>query len=241
MLNVHSIETFGAHEGPGLRLVIFLQGCGYKCLYCHNPDTIQIKQNTLISGADILKRLEDGKPYYHPKGGLTFSGGEPTLQAAKILPVFKEAKARGFNTCLDSNGEVFTDKTKALYEYTDLVLLDIKQINNEKHKILTGQQNKKALKTAAYLRDIGVKVWLRYVLVPGYSDNKADIEQWCQHFTDYANIEKAEILPYHALGEHKYENLNMEYQLKGVQPPTDEKLAETEQIFKQYFNQVVVR
>jgi len=241
MLNYHSIETFGAHEGPGLRLVIFLQGCQFKCLYCHNPDTIECKKNKEISGDEIIKRLENGREYYFPKGGITFSGGEPTLQSSEILSVFKKAKKLGFNTCLDSNGAILNESTKKLLEYTDLVLLDVKHIDNKKHKILTGASNKQTLKTAEYLEKNNIKMWLRYVLVPEFSDDINDVKKWCEHFRNYKNIEKAEILPYHALGEHKYEELSWEYKLKNIKPPTPEKISEVEKIFQKYFKKVVVR
>jgi pyruvate formate lyase activating enzyme len=241
MLNYHSIETFGAHEGPGIRLVIFLQGCSFKCLYCHNPDTIECKKNKEISRDEIIKKLENGRAYYFPKGGITFSGGEPTLQSSEILSVFKKAKELGFNTCLDTNGSILNESTKKLLEYTDLVLLDVKHIDNKKHKILTGVSNKQTLKTAEYLEKNNIKMWLRYVLVPEFSDDISDIKKWCEYFINYKNIEKVEILPYHTLGEHKYEELGWEYKLKNIKPPTPEKILEVEKIFKKYFKKVVIR
>lgn len=241
MLNYHSIETFGAHEGPGLRLVVFLQGCQFKCLYCHNPDTIECKKNKEISAEEVIQRLENGREYYFPKGGITFSGGEPTLQSAEILEIFKQAKKLGYNTCLDSNGFILNEATKKLFEYTDLVLLDVKHIDSAKHKILTGQSNIQTLKTAEYLHEKNIKIWLRYVLVPNYSDNIDDVKKWCEHFTNYKNIEKAEILPYHNLGEHKYEELGWEYKLKGIKPPLSETVERVEKIFQKYFTKVIVR
>lgn len=241
MLNVHSIESFGAHEGPGLRLVVFLQKCNFKCLYCHNPDTIEYKLNKQMPTDQIIKMLEDGKPYYHPKGGITFSGGEPTLQAKDILEVFKIAKNLGYHTCLDSNGSILNDDVKELLKYTDLVLLDVKHIDKNKHFKLTGQYNTGPIKMAKYLSENNVNVWLRYVLVPGYSDDLEDVKNWCKTFANYQNIEKAEILPYHALGRYKYKPLNWEYKLDNVQPPSKELVEQVETIFKEYFNKVVVR
>lgn len=241
MLNYHSIETFGAHEGPGLRLVIFLQGCHFKCLYCHNPDTIDCKTNKTITTQEVIERLEQGRPYYGTRGGITFSGGEPTIQAKHILPVFKKAKELGFSTCLDSNGSILDDDIKELFKYTDLVLLDVKHIDEKKHLKLTSQSNKPTLQTAEYLEKNNVKMWLRYVLVPTYSDDPEDIENWCQTFTDYKNIERAEILPYHNLGEYKYKELGWDYKLKGIKPPDKEQISAAEDIFKQYFKTVVVR
>jgi len=163
------------------------------------------------------------------------------LQSSEILSVFKKAKELGFNTCLDTNGSILNESTKKLLEYTDLVLLDVKHIDNKKHKILTGVSNKQTLKTAEYLEKNNIKMWLRYVLVPEFSDDISDIKKWCEYFINYKNIEKVEILPYHTLGEHKYEELGWEYKLKNIKPPTPEKILEVEKIFKKYFKKVVIR
>jgi len=234
MLNVHSIETFGTNEGPGIRLVVFVQGCGFNCVYCHNPDTIEMKENKLMSADDILKLLEKGRTYYAQNGGLTVSGGEPSLQAAYLTEVFKLAKANGFNTSLDTNGFIFNEDVKRLWEQTDLVLLDVKHIDNDWHIKVTGKPNTQTLKTAEYLENIGKKMWLRYVLVPGLTDQEEFLEQWAKHFMNYKNIERVEILPYHTLGVYKYKELGLKYNLEGVKTPSAEVVQKAKSIFEKY-------
>jgi pyruvate formate lyase activating enzyme len=241
MLRIHSVETFGTHEGPGIRLVIFLQGCLFNCLYCHNPDTIPLNKGKEMSNAEILEILNKGKNYYGKKGGLTASGGEPTLQAKDLVNLFKIVKRVGFNTALDTNGYILNDDTKRLFQETDLVLLDVKHIDNEWHKKITGKPNLKVLETAEYLESIQKRVWLRYVLVPGYSDQPEFLEKWARHFQSYRAIERVEILPYHTLGAYKYESLGIEYKLKGVQPPGESEVQKAKEIFEKYLKNVYVR
>jgi len=243
MLKVHSIETFGTHDGPGIRLIIFLQGCNFKCLYCHNPDTQSLKNNKAIEMPtdEILEKLEKQKPYFKDKGGLTVSGGEPTLQAEELLKVFKRVKAKGFHIALDTNGGVYNETINKLYDLTDLIMLDVKHIDPEWHKKITGVANENVLKNAAYREKSKKPMWLRYVLVPGWSDQKEYLEQWAEHFKNYKYIEQVEILPYHTLGVHKYKELGLRYQLNNVEPPNEEEIKKAEKIFKQYFDKVVVR
>jgi pyruvate formate lyase activating enzyme len=242
MLNVHSIETFGTHDGPGIRLVVFLQGCMMRCVYCHNPDT-----QALISAAakpytseQILELLEKERPYFGAKGGLTVSGVEPTLQAEGLIDLFTKAKAAGFHVSLDTNGAIYTETVHQLYDLTDLVILDVKHINDKHHRKLTNISNEAVLKNAAYREQSGKSMWLRYVLVPGWTDQPEYLEEWAKHFAGYTTIERVEILPYHTLGVHKYKALNMPYALEGVQPPPREVVQLAENIFKKYLPQVIV-
>lgn len=241
MLRVHSIETFGTSEGPGIRLVIFVQGCNLRCLYCHNPDMIDCKGGKEMSVDEIMKIAEEQREYFGTEGGITISGGEPTLQAKEIIKLFKEAKKRKINTALDSNGSVINDDVKKLYEYTDFLLLDVKHIDNEEHEKLTGLSNKNTLLMAKYREEMKKPMWLRYVLVPGINDSEDFLEKWGEHFKDYKYIERVEILPYHTLGNYKYKELGLKYSLENLSPPTKESISKAENIFKKYFNNVFVR
>lgn len=153
MINVHSYESMGTFDGPGLRLVVFLQGCPFRCLYCANPDTIDVKGGTPTTPEEILHMAVSQKVFFGKKGGITFSGGEPTLQAEALIPLFKELKANGIHICLDSNGGIWNEKVEELFSLTDLVLLDIKQFNPERHRTLTGRSNEQTLRTAAWLEE----------------------------------------------------------------------------------------
>lgn len=240
-LKIHSIETFGTHEGPGIRLVVFMQGCNFRCLYCHNPDTISAKGGREVSDEEIIKTLENGRNFYYEKGGLTVSGGEPTLQAKSLISLFQKVKKLGYHTALDTNGSIWNDDVKELFEYTDLVLLDVKQIDSDKHFDLTGQTNSKTLKLAEYLEKNDRKFWIRYVLVPGYTNSEKDLENFAKHFEKYKNLQRVEILPYHTLGVYKYKELGLKYGLKGVKTPSELEITEAKSIFEKYLQKVVVR
>lgn len=239
MIKVHSYESMGTFDGPGLRLVVFLQGCRFRCLYCANPDTIDIKGGTPTSPEEILQMAISQKAFFGKKGGITFSGGEPTLQAEALIPLFKELKANGIHICLDSNGGIWNEKVEELLGLTDLVLLDIKEFNTDRHRILTGRGNKQTLRTAAWLEEHSHPFWLRYVLVPGYSDFEEDIRGLGESLSAYKNIQRVEILPYHRLGVHKYEAMGWEYQLNEVNENTPEQLERAESLFKEYFQTVI--
>lgn len=240
MLKVHSIETFGTHEGPGIRLVVFLQGCNIRCLYCHNPDVLELKGGKEISVKEIIDRALEQKEYFGKIGGITVSGGEPTLQAEDLIELFAEANKKGINTALDSNGTIINDMVKKLYDYADLLLLDIKHIDEKEHKKLTGVSNKNCLEMAKYRENSHKPMWLRYVIVPGINDQKEFLEKWGEHFKNYRQIERVEILPYHTLGVYKYKELGMKYYLDGVLPPTKKNLLEAKTILQNYFKNVFV-
>ncbi|WP_289054407.1 pyruvate formate-lyase-activating protein [Carboxylicivirga marina] len=240
MLRVHSFESLGTYDGPGIRLVAFLQGCNFKCLYCANADTIELKGGNKTSVEEIVGMAENQRPFFGKKGGLTFSGGEPLVQAKQLLPVVKALKERGFHICIDTNGSILNDDVKEVLQYTDIVLLDIKHINKEQHQLLTGKGNEKTFAFVEYLSEIQKPIWLRYVLVPGYSDATEHLHQLGEHFKAFENIEKIEIQPYHELGAHKYEHLGWEYKLKGVKANTDEQLNAAHDILSNYFKEVVI-
>lgn len=240
MINVHSYESMGTFDGPGLRLVVFLQGCPFRCLYCANPDTIEVKGGKPTSLQEVKEMAVSQKPFFGKKGGITFSGGEPTIQAENLLPLFDELKKEDIHICLDSNGGIWNEKVEQLLKLTDLVLLDIKQYNPQRHRDLTGRSNEQTLRTAEWLETHGKPFWLRYVLVPGYSDFEEDIRNLGNHFRNFKQIQRVEILPYHRLGVHKYEAMGLDYALKDVKENTPEQLRSAEKLFKEYFDLVVV-
>ncbi len=237
MIRVHSYESMGTFDGPGLRLVVFLQGCPFRCLYCANPDTIDpIGESTPTEPDHILKMAVDQKPFFGKRGGITFSGGEPTFQARQLIPLFENLRREGIHICLDTNGTIRNSDVDKLLLLTDLVLLDVKQINSRKHTALTGMDNSRTLETAAWLRKNGRPMWLRYVLVPGVSDDPADINAWGEHFADYENVERVEILPYHTLGVHKYAAMNLPYKLESTPKNTPEQLASAREILARHIS-----
>lgn len=240
VLRVHSFESLGTYDGPGIRLVVFLQGCNFRCLYCANPDTISREGGEQIPINEILRRAVSERPFFGKKGGVTFSGGEPTLQASALLPLIKELHAEGIHVCIDTNGGVLNSATKQLFAETDLVLLDVKQFNTARHRLLTSRDNATTLSVASYLEAVETPFWLRYVLVPGYSDNEGDIVALCGHLRRYKQLQRVEILPYHTLGAHKYAPLGMEYKLKDVPYNTPEQIEKARVIFAQYFMDVRV-
>jgi pyruvate formate lyase activating enzyme len=240
MLRVHSIESLGTFDGPGIRLVVFLQGCNFKCLYCANPDTIEYLGGTNYTPESIVHMARSQEPFFGKKGGITFSGGEPLMQAKALVDVFRMLKEGGFNTCIDTNGSILNADAKRLLEYADLVLLDIKHIDNKQHKALTGQMNTRTLAFADYLAEKNIPTWIRYVLVPGYSNDEAHMHRLGRLLANYPNVEKLEIQPYHKLGEHKYESLGWDYHLTDVPTNTAEQLEKAKAIFEQYVKEVVV-
>lgn len=230
---VHSFESFGTVDGPGIRFVVFLQGCPLRCKYCHNPDS-WLAGGTPYSADDIVKRVLRYRNYFGDEGGVTVSGGEPMLQREFVTEIFQKLKKEGVSTCLDTSGYLFDEKRKEdflpLFRSTDLVLLDIKHIDEEQCKALTGKSNENTLALARFLDEIGVKMWIRHVLVPELTDK----DEWLRAiraFTDtLSNVEKIEVLPYHTMGEVKYEKLGYDYCLKGVSPPTEDRVRNAKKI-----------
>lgn len=233
---VHSLESFGSVDGPGVRYVIFLTGCAMRCQFCHNPDTWNMQAGTLYTTDELLKTAMRYRTYWGEKGGITVSGGEPLLQIEFLTELFRKAKEQGVHTTLDTSGNPFTreepffGKMQELMKYTDLVMLDIKHIDDEKHKILTGQTNENILDLAKYLDEIGKPVWIRHVLVPERSDEDAALEKLHTFIEGLGNVEKVEVLPYHTLGAYKWKELGYEYPLEGIDPPTKERVEHAKQV-----------
>lgn len=239
-LRIHSIESFGTHDGPGIRLVVFTQGCQFRCLYCANPDTWDVHGGTEMPLDEIVRRALQEKPFFGRRGGVTISGGEPTLQRKVLLELFKRLHAQGINTALDSNGRLLNDEVKALLEETDYLLLDVKHIDDDWHHRLTGVSNKSVLEVAAWRESTGKEMWIRYVLVPGWSNQPEYLHALGNHFKQYTTIKKLEIQPYHRLGVHKWEALGWAYKLDGVEPPDETEIKQAKAILEQYFATVVV-
>lgn len=240
-IKVHSYESMGTFDGPGLRYVVFLQGCPFRCLYCANPDTIDaVGESKPTEPEYILEQAISMKPFFGKRGGITFSGGEPTVQAEALLPLFRQLKDAGIHICVDSNGAVWNRHVEELFRLSDLVLLDVKQINDERHRSLTGHSNLQTLRTAAWLEEQNHPFWLRYVLVPGISDFEEDMRALGAHFKDYRQIQRVELLPYHRLGVHKYESMGIPYALPDTRENTPEQLQRAENLLRTYFPQLVV-
>ncbi len=216
---IHSIETFGAVDGPGVRFVVFFQGCPMRCAYCHNPDTWDVNAGTEMSVDEIFEKFDRNRAFYK-KGGITASGGEPMLQIDFLTELFTRFKEAGVHTCLDTSGIMFEsfnkEKIDKLLEVTDLVMLDIKQINPEKHKDLTRQPNDGILSFARYLSDKGKKLWIRFVCVPGVTDDEEDLVKYGEFLAGLKTLEVLDVLPYHTMGVKKYEALGIPYRLDGI-------------------------
>ena len=229
---IHSTESFGTVDGPGIRFVVFMQGCSLKCKYCHNRDTWDTNSGTTISVSELVKEVLKYKTYIdNSNGGVTVSGGEPLLQTEFVTEFFKELKKLNIHTALDTAGSLpISDKIKELLKYTDLVLLDIKHINNEKAINLTGISNKNNLEFAKYLSNINIPVWIRQVLIPGYTDDKFDFIKLKEFLNTLKNVEKVEILPYHDLGKFKWEKLGDKYELENVKSPTNEDIQKAKNL-----------
>lgn len=262
---IHSTESFGAVDGPGIRFVVFLQGCKMRCKYCHNPETWNLvtdyaklyapetsdeereqlqkkmEENMKLlkdkeikiearTPEDLLKQALRYKPYWKNGGGITVSGGEALLQMDFLIEFFKLAKAKGIHTTIDTAGNPFTkeepffSKFNTLMELTDLFLLDIKQIHDDKHKDLTGFSNQNILELAQYLSDHGKHMWIRHVLVPGITTDEEDLRKTDAFIRTLKTVDKVEVLPYHKLGIHEWERLGIPYRLEGVEPPNADEL-----------------
>lgn len=233
---IHSLESFGSADGPGVRYLIFLQGCNMRCKYCHNPDTWKTDSSQLLSAEDILKKALRYKAYWKNNGGITVSGGEALLQIDFVLDLFKLAKEKGVNTCIDTSGSPFIEngpfyaKFEELMKFTDLFILDIKHIDDEMHQQLTGRSNKNIINMARCLSEHGKAMWIRHVLVPKYTDDD-ELLQRLRAFIDTLNtVERVEVLPYHTLGVFKWKELNIPYALDDIEPPSAERIENAKKI-----------
>lgn len=233
--NIHSIESCGTVDGPGIRFVVFMQGCPMRCKYCHNPDSWSTSINTQMSVNEILEKYNGVKEFC--KGGITVTGGEPLLQIDFVTELFKICKEKNIHTTLDTSGIIFnrsnTDKIDRLLKYTDLVLLDIKHIDNEEHKKLTGQPNINILDFAKYLSENSTPVWIRHVVVPDITFNEKWLKELGKFLSQLTNIKALDVLPYHDMAIEKYKQLNIEYPLKNISPLTKEQAIQARNLILQ--------
>lgn len=214
---VHSIESFGTVDGPGIRFVLFLQGCSLRCKYCHNRDTWDIKGGEFKSLDEIFQKILKYKNYIYANGGVTVTGGEPLLQYEFLIELFKKLRKEKIHTCIDTSGMVALNaKIKELIELTDLFLLDIKHIDPEKCKNLVGFSNKKELEFAKYLSENGKHMWIRQVLIPGYTDDEKDLLKLKEFISTLKTVDRIEILPYHSMGKYKWKELGFKYELEDI-------------------------
>lgn len=235
---IHSLESFGTVDGPGVRYVVFFQGCPMRCQYCHNPDTWDMADGTPMDTDEIIGSLLRNKPFYKT-GGLTATGGEPMAQMDFLIDLFTKAKANDIHTCLDTSGIMFRKddeqqmaKVGQLMSVTDLVMLDIKHMDMEAHRKLTGHSNANVFAFAEYLREIGKTMWIRHVVVPGITYVPEELKALGRYLKNFPNLEKLEVLPYHSMAVVKYENLGIEYALAGVPQLTKEQAKEAEAIIR---------
>ncbi len=228
---VHSFETFGTVDGPGIRFIVFLKGCPLRCKYCHNRDAWSSEGAKLYTPQEVMKEVLKYKNFIEAShGGITVSGGEPLIQQEFVMELFKLCREAGIHTAVDTSGYVNVEDVKETLEYTDLVLLDLKQANTKKHMELTGVDNERIKLFTSYLGEIGKPVWIRYVLVPGYTDDEEDLLSAYNYLKGFKNIEKIEVLPYHSMGKVKWEKLNVEYPLEGVPSPSQEEVDRAKNI-----------
>ncbi|MFV0363185.1 MAG: pyruvate formate-lyase-activating protein [Suipraeoptans sp.] len=233
---IHSLESFGSVDGPGIRFVIFFAGCPMRCAYCHNPDTWNMNTGTQYTVNELIEKAKRYRSYWGSEGGITVSGGEPLMQIDFLIDLFKEAKTESINTVLDTSGNPFTkqepffSKFNILMKYTDLIMLDIKHMDNQEHIKLTGKPNENILEMAEYLSDINKPIWIRHVLVPEITDNYEYLLKLRDLIKSLNNVKKVEVLPYHNMGEFKYEDLGMDYKLKGINPPDESRIENANKI-----------
>ena len=233
---VHSTESFGTVDGPGVRFVVFLQGCPMRCQYCHNPDTWKMNAGSVRSAQSLIQDYERNKAFYN-KGGITVTGGEALMQIDFVLELFTLAKQKGIHTCLDTSGityrpgtSSYNEKLDALMKVTDLVMLDIKHIDPEGHKVLTGHDNAGILAFARYLDERQVNVWIRHVVVPGITDDETLLARLGAFLGTLSNIKALDVLPYHVMGVTKYQQLGIDYPLDGVPAATKDQAAKAKMI-----------
>lgn len=234
--NIHSVESFGSADGPGVRYIVFLKGCAMRCKYCHNPDTWAGQGEDWQTPEEVLNKALRYKNYWKKNGGITVSGGEALLQIDFVTELFRLAKEKGVNTCLDTSGNPFTreepffGKFRKLMEVTDLFMLDIKHMDPAGHRKLTGCDNANILDMARFLSDSGKAMWIRHVLVPGITDDEEQLTSLRKFIDTLKTVERVEILPYHTLGVFKWKELGIPYQLEGVEPPTEEQVKRAKKV-----------
>lgn len=228
---VHSVESFGTVDGPGIRFVLFLQGCHLRCKYCHNRDTWNINGGKYKSLDEIFDKIMNYKNYICPNGGVTVTGGDPLVQAKFVYELFKKLKEENIHTCIDTSGMFpLTDDIKNVLSVTDLVLLDIKHIDENKCKDLVGKSNKLELEFARYLSNNDIDIWIRQVLVPGITDDETDLLKLKDFISSLKTVKKVELLPYHNMGKYKWEKLGLKYELENIRPATSDDVEKAKKI-----------
>lgn len=229
---VHSIETCGTVDGPGIRFVVFMQGCNLRCLYCHNPDTWSKTSGTSYTAKELFKEVIKYEAYMRlSKGGITVTGGEPLLQTEFLIELFMMCKSHGIHTALDTSGSIINDQVKVLLEWTDLVILDIKNFDKDHYQFLTGAKLQDTLDFLNYINTIQKRIWIRYVLVPQLTDQLDSISDLSKHLSRFKGIERIEILPFHKMGEYKWEDLEVPYTLYDTPIPTESELLKVLEVF----------
>ena len=231
---IHSFESFGTKDGPGIRFVLFLQGCPLRCLFCHNPDTWSMADHKAIYTPEELYAEVNKVKGFIRTGGVTVSGGEPLLQAPFIKEFFTLCREANIHTAIDTSGFILNEAVKDTLKLTDLVLLDVKHIDEDKYQTLTSKSLKPTLEFLDYLEEIEKPTWVRYVLLPGYTDDEDDLHRWAKKMTQYKTIERIDILPFHQMGSNKWAQMGLEYKLTEVEPPTPSQVAKAEEIILSY-------
>ena len=235
---ISTTESFGSVDGPGIRFIVFVQGCRYRCQYCHNPETWEREGGYEATAEEIFRQAWRYRPYWKRTGGITVSGGEPLLQLEFVTELFRLAKEKGVNTVIDTAGEPFTydepffSAFETLLPLSDLFLLDLKQIDDAKHRALTGTSNESALALARFLSERGKRMWIRHVLVPGWTTGEEDLGRLSEFIAGLKTVDRVEVLPYHAMALHKYEELRLPYRLGDTPAPTVEEIARAEEILR---------
>jgi pyruvate formate lyase activating enzyme len=230
---IHSLESFGTVDGPGIRFVVFLQGCPLRCRFCHNPDTWDVHKGTEYTPEQLYDEIIKYKSYMDfSGGGVTFTGGEPLLQAEFVLEVSRRLKAQGISIAIDTSGFIWNDAVKEVLELTDLVLLDIKNYDPIVYKEVTGVPLDPSLRLLDYLREKKINTWIRYVLVPGLTDNLDSVRKLSEHLDGYPNVGKIELLPFHKMGEYKWKELGLDYTLSDTKEPEKDLIREVKAIFE---------
>lgn len=229
---IHSFESLGAVDGPGIRFVIFMQGCPLRCKYCHNRDTREYSSGTKYTVDEIVNKVKRYVAYMGEDGGVTVTGGEPLLQIDFVTELFKRLKEENIHTCLDTSGFVQIDKLGELLDYTDLVLLDLKHMNDEAHQNLIGVSNEKVKAFAKHLSNKGIPMWIRHVLVPGITDSEEHLIELREFIKTLKTVQKIEVLGYHTLGAHKWDEYEEDYPLAGVPEATTEDVKRAKQILE---------
>jgi len=232
---IHSIETCGTVDGPGIRFVLFMQGCPLRCLYCHNPDTWDASKGREVTTDEILNEAKKYRSYMNLSGGgVTITGGEPLMQTEFVEELVDMLKKEGIHTAIDTSGSIATEAAYSILKKCDLVLLDIKSYNEDTYKHLTGVNLSPTLKTMDYLNENNIETWVRFVLVPDLTDKLDEVEGLAKYLSQYENIKKIEVLPFHKLGEYKWNELDIDYQLADTSEPTMEHLDKITEIFRKY-------